>query len=429
MISGAPDRPNDGHQAYLRALGSMREDDAAWAPTLAGFVTLRLVDTWAEATRGRVTPPLPAEIAAVRRAIEDLPGGTERSVLSRVVDAVSRAWGQRLSGVSARVLAYAMFLYDAEQWSLAADVYRTFLGFASGESDMELMPQALVKLGTALMMVGELTQATEAHDRARGLAAERGDRYAQRLAEHGLAVIAIQTGNLPAADDAFGVVQAACEQELEAVPSLLDVLARVLHDRGWLALRRRQVGRAFRLLYEALERTRDARRRDRVLNDIGTAFLDIGEHAAARAAFAILEQRAEQKDLRWISALNLMHLSALEGAETTFERYRRALAKAPLPPRLAVDFQIYLGEGCARFGRTALARKAFDDAIGLAERYRLNEKVIEGEVARKALEDLARVGAITGASIDQEPVALDPDVTRVARAIGAMSEALAGVGQ
>lgn len=417
------------HYAYFEALGGMSEEDERWSLTVAGLVTLRLVDKWVLALRGRLLPQ-PTEIAAARKAIAAAPAGALPTALAEIVDAIARAWGQRVPGVTARVLAYAALLYDAEQWALAADVYRTFLMFAATENDMGLVAHAWVKLGTALTMIGDLTPAERAQETGRAIAVERKERHLERLAEHGLAVLMLHRGNLPAADAQLGVVIAVCEAELQTEPSLIDVLARALHDRGWVALRRGDTARAFELLHAALQRSREPRRKDRVLHDLATAFEQLGDWVTARHAFAMLERQAEDQSVRWGAALNLMHLAALEGRETVFERYARALAREPLPPRFAVDLRIYEGEGCWRFGRKEQARLAFDRAITLAEVHQLNEQVIAAEATRAALERVAKIEDEGGASIADPATAGagDPEVARVAEAIAAMHAALLGVG-
>jgi tetratricopeptide (TPR) repeat protein len=427
MIADRSDDPNPIHRAFFDALGNMRETDERWLSTVAGLVTLRLVDKWDLAARGKLNPSA-AEIGAVRRAIAAAPVSPLCQALTGIVTAIANAWGQRVPVISARVLAYAALLYEAEEWALAADVYRTFLLFAATESDMGLAVHAWIRLGTALTMIGDLTQAQRAHETGHAMAVEQRARYLERLAEHGLAVVALHRGNLPAADEQLGAVIAACETELEAEPSLADVLARALHDRGWVALRRGETARAFGLLHRALTRAQDPRKKDRVLHDLATAFLDLPDHATARHAFAILERQAQDPMVRWASALNLMHLAVLDGAETTFERYRRVLAREPMPPRLAVDLRIYEARGCWQFGRREQARVAFDRAIGLAEMHQLNEQVIAAEATRAALERLAEAERSVVVPVQEAPLVIDPEVARVARAIAEMHAEVVGAG-
>jgi tetratricopeptide (TPR) repeat protein len=430
MTGGRPDSSEPNHQAFFAALGDMRESDERWPGTVAGLVTLRLVDKWEMAVHGRL-PPLPAEVEAVRRSIAAAPADAHRAALNGIVDAVANAWGQRVPAVSARVLAYAMVLYNAEEWALAADVYRTFLMFAFTASDMELVAHAWVKLGMALTMTADFALAQRAHQTGHALAHEQRQPYFERLAEHGMAVIALQRGNLPAADESLEAVIAACRAEIAREPALADVLVRALHDRGWVALRRGDTARAFGLLYDALTLAPDPRRRERVLHDLATAFEQVGDRATARDAFAMVERETSDRMVRWGAALNLMHLAVREGAETTFERYRRSLAREPLPPRFAVDYCIYEAEGCWRFGRIEPARAAFERAISLAELHRLGEQVIEAEATRAALERLAQAADSLGVEVaeDATTVPFEPEVVRVARAIRAMhAEALPGVG-
>jgi hypothetical protein len=402
------------HLAFLEVLGSMRADDARWTPTMAGFVTVRLVDKWSEALHGWLAPR-PSEIAAVREAIERVSAGPIRNVLTSIVDAITQSWGQPRSAVSARLLAYAALLYDEESWALASDVYRTFLAFAENEADRDLGAHAWLRLGTSLVMDGHLQEGQAAHEAARELAASIGHRYIELLAQHGLAIVAMQRGNLPDADQRLGALADVCRAEMEADAAIADVLARALHDRGWVAIHRGQIDRAFGLLYDAMQYTTEPRRKDRVLQDLALAFLESGNRATACKAMRLIEQRAEDQWLRWIAALNLMHCATLDGAETVFEHYRRSLASAALPARLLVGYHMFVGEGLRRFGREAQAVAAYGRAVTIAERHSLNAMLIEAEAAQHAAP-----AKVAEAPRNDAPPAWSPEADRVARAIDEM---------
>jgi hypothetical protein len=408
----APDFIHRGeHLAFLEVLGSMRADDARWTPTMAGFVTLRLVDKWAEALRGWLAPR-PSEVAAVRGAIEKVASGPVRNALAAVVDSITQSWGQPRTTVSSRVLAYAALLYDEEAWSLAADVYRTFLSFAATESDLELGAHAWIRLGTSLVMDGHLQEGEIAHDAARAMAASGGQRYMELLAEHGLAIVALQRGNLPDADVRLGALADACRSEMASNASLSDVLARALHDRGWVAIHRGQVDRAFGLLYDAMQYATEPRRKNRVLQDLAWAFAESGDRVTACKAMRHIERSADDQWLRWIASLNLMHYATLDGAETVFEQYRRTLSSAPLPPRLMVGYHMFVGEGCRAFGREAQAVAAYGRAVVVAERHALNAMLMEAEAAQHAAPAKQPESIVA-----EQHTEWSPEADRVARAI------------
>jgi len=151
--------------------------------------------------------------------------------------------------------------------------------------------------------------------------------------------------------------------------------------------------------------------------------MEMGLRDTARRAYLVVEVTAEDRALRWIATLNLMHLARLDGAETVFERYRQTMSSEPLPPRLAVEYQIILGEGFGRFGRSQQARQAFDRAVVLAERHQLNRELIEAEKARDAIRP-----ETTSTPERVEPLELGEATKRVRDRIEHMSAELAGAG-
>lgn len=410
------------HLAFLEVLGSMHANDARWTPTMAGFVTVRLVDKWSEALRGFLAPR-PSEVAAVRDAIDKVAPGPARNALTAIVDAITQSWGRRRSQVSARLLAYAALLYDTHEWALAGDIYRTFLALAMTEPDLRLVMHAWHRVGLCEGWLGHYPEAQSAHETARALAAVDGDRYIELAAEHGLALVALRRGNIPQADERFSAVVAACEQHLAAVPALANVLATTLHDQGVASIERREFDRAIELLARALDQACDQRQRDRILIDIAAAFVEMGLRDTARRTYLLVELTSEDRSLRWIATLNLMHLATLDGAETVFERYRQQMSGESMPPRLAVEYQIILGEGFRRFGRDQQAHQAFDRAVVVAERHQLNRLLIQAETARDAIRP-----ETPSKSEPAAPFELGEATKRVRDRIETMSAELAGAG-
>jgi hypothetical protein len=314
------------HLAFLEVLGSMRANDARWTPTMAGFVTVRLVDKWAEALRGWL-PPRPSEVAAVRDAIDKVAAGPTRNALTAIVDAVTQSWGRRRSQVSARLLAYASLLYDSNEWALAADIYRTFLALTPSEPDAYLVMHAWQNIGFCEIWLGRYAEAQSAHETARALASVNGERYTELAAEYGLAMVTFRRGNLPQADDRLGALVAECEKHIAEVPALASVLATALHDQGNAAVRRGDLDRGFALLSRGLDEASDQRQRDKILNDVAFAFMEMGVLDTARRAFQVVEVTTPDATQRWVVCLNLMYLATLDGSETVFERYRQTLSR------------------------------------------------------------------------------------------------------
>ncbi len=61
--------------------------------------------------------------------------------------------------------------------------------------------------------------------------------------------------------------------------------------------------------------------RDRILNDIGTAFHMLGLRSVARDAFLVLSATAQEQYMRWVATLSLMGIAAEEGSEPIFEQF------------------------------------------------------------------------------------------------------------
>ncbi len=398
----------------------MHVDDPRWKPTTAGFVTVRLVDKWAEALHSWIAPR-PTEVAAVRKAIGEMPEGPIQNSLVAIVNAVTQSWGRSRSVVSAHVLAYAALLHDQRESELAIDVYRTFLSFAESDNELELVPHAWQRLGMCAIAAGNFVDAESALETARAMADESGARFTELMSRYGLALVVLRRGNLPRADELLGEIVVECKPVVDAVPSVTDVMALALHEQGVVAMRRSDFDRGFTLLHAALEHHREERMQDRVLNDLALAFADVGKRDTARRALLLLQARTKDQTLRSIATLNLMELAIRTGSETLFERYRRTLAGEALAPRLAVDYQLGVGQGCRRFGRDEQARAAFDRAIVLAERHQLNDRLIEAEAARDAMPE-------EESSAPQAQPDLGNAALRVADAIEHLSAELVGAG-
>src|SRR5581483_10829449 len=112
--------------------GAAIEQEPAWRVTMAGVVSMRLVDRWANSRSPAAPAPSLEEIEAVQRAIVACEPGAITNILTGIVLAVTRWWGRRSPVVLTSVLAYARLLDgdDQQQWKLAEDVYSTFLAHA-----------------------------------------------------------------------------------------------------------------------------------------------------------------------------------------------------------------------------------------------------------------------------------------------------------
>lgn len=395
------------HLSFFEALAAIDESDPKWPELQSGLLTLRLVDkAWHAQRLGARLERW--EIAAVVEAVE---GMDERNVLRRLLAQIVKQIADRPSNPAAAtpgLVAYARALQFDAEWKLAADVYRTALRFALASENNDLAAGASGQLGYCLRMAGDLDDAEAAYDESRAISQSNDDVAGALRADIGQASIALHRGNLPAAAAMLdGVIEEALNAELP------DVVSRALQDRAGVAARRGRLDAAVVDAYRALELCEDATRRDRILADIANLLGMLGHHIPSQQAFQVLALTAQEQYLRWLATVNLVELASLSGSEPMFERYRRELADAPLPPLLSAYLHLYVGDGNRRFNRYGAARDAYERAIAVAQEHDVNEVLIRAEVALREL---------THSRPTEAPAAElpSPSVQDVIAAIGAM---------
>jgi tetratricopeptide (TPR) repeat protein len=406
--------PSLPHLAFIDALGELTESAPQWPRTLAGFLTLRFVDKWADAMEDECGPLL-REVNAVQRAVAQIDDQRTRTYLNDLVSSACASWGTRSPAVTSALLAYAQHLRDLEAWAMAADAFETFVTHARTDEERRFIPLAYVRLGACLRVAGDPDAALSAY-RAGEIHAERaGDTQTALLAQLGAAHVMKDRGNYPVAEAMLErvIADASSRMREDSTADLTDVLARAKHDRGVVATDRGDTERAVTLYFEALNAYKDERGRERVLADIAYNLTALGLHDAARDAFQVLHTSAREPYGRAIAAINLMHLAQLEGRELEFEQCRRELATCSLPPRGAAHYHLYAGEGLHRFGRQEAARVAFEKAIELAERHKLNTILIQAEASLAAMERHEDPPPVPATPAEDPP----PAVAHVVRAV------------
>lgn len=404
------------HLAFFEELSALDESDAEWRSVSAGLVVLRLVDAWMEEGAHVVTADAWG-VRAVRAAIEELDDGAPvRALLGTVVDAIEGSAAQDMSAVAPRLLAYGQALEYEARYALAADVYRAVIGHTHPVDESDIAVTAHLQLAKCLRLTGRVGAATQAYEMAAQVAHSSNDIVGVLNARMGAAKIAIERGNLPRAEQLLNETI-----ENSTAPGLEEVRSKALHDRAGVAFYRGDYEQSIRFAYEALGIATNPRDRDRVLGDLATAFMRLGVLSAARDAYLVLSVTAQEQWSRWLATMNLMEIASRDGAETLFERYRRELADAALPPFLATDFYVQAGEGYQRLGRTDLACGYLERALALASEHHFNQVVFYVE------ESLQKVASPTTASTPSAPVAPEPssDVQEIAGAIRRMRD-LAG---
>jgi tetratricopeptide (TPR) repeat protein len=398
------------HLAFFEELAALDESDAEWRSVTAGLVVLRLVDAWMEEGAHVVTGDAWG-VRAVRVAIEEVDAGAPvRTLLGSVVDAMEASAVSDMSAVAPRLLAYARALEYEARYVLAADVYRAVIAHTHPVDESDIATTAHLQLGACLRTSGNLGAASEAYHLASQIADATDDIVGVLRARIGDAKIAIERGNLPRAEQLLDATIADSTRH-----ELLDVRSMALHDRAGVAFFRGDYEQSVRFAYEAMNTTTSSRERDRILNDLATAFMRLGVLSAARDAYLVLTVTAQEQWTRWIATMNLMDIAARDGSETLFERYRRELADAALPPFIAADYYVTASEGYQRLGRADLACGHLERALSVATEHQFNQVIFYVEEA------LQRAGTATPSA---RPVEVQPSgqVREIAGAIRRMRE-------
>ncbi len=362
------------HMPYFETLGELTNDSTEWRSISAALVMLRLFDSWMTSGAEVVFDDAPG-LNAVRDQIAAMDiRDTTRGLVSSIVESMVIAEQPRIVTVAPRLMAYGRALQHAAKWQLAADIYRTVLSYATPVEDAETVIQANMQLGRCLRVMAEWDESLTCFAAASQVATMTDDMMSILRARIQEANISIDRGNLPHAET---LLDATIEEAKEA--GLTEVRATATHDRALVAFRRGRFEDAVVLQYEALKGVRNQMARDRVLNDLGASFAQLGVFTAARDAYLVVAATAQEQYMRWTATLNLLDVAVQERRETLFEQYRRDLDGASLPPTLQTYYFIYMAQGHRAFDQLPLAKAAVSRAIEVATQNQLGQLRFEAE--------------------------------------------------
>lgn len=362
------------HMPYFEKLAELANDTPEWRNVSAALVMLRLFDSWMTTGAEAVFDDAPG-LNAVRDQIAAMDiHDTTRGLLSSIVESMVIAEQPRIVTVAPRLMAYARALQHAAKWQLAADIYRTVLSYAKPIGDAETVIQANMQLGRCLRVLAEWDESLTCFAAASQVATMTDDVMSILRARIQEANISIDRGNLPHAEV---LLDETIVQAKEA--GLSEVRATAIHDRARVASRRGRYEDAVVMQYEALKGVRNQMARDRVLNDLGASFAQLGVFTAARDAFLVVAATAQEQYMRWTATLNLLDVAVQERRETLVEQYRRDLDGAALPPTLLTYYFIYMAQGHRAFDQLPLAKAAVNRAIEVATQNQLGQLRFEAE--------------------------------------------------
>lgn len=373
------------HLPFFTELASLEEDDPSWRAVSAGLVLLRLVDAWIEDG----TAVVAADgwgVRSVAACLEEVPSQmSARSILASALDAVTTARPGDMHAVAPRLLAYARLLDLDAKWELAADVYETVIAHTDPAHDSDDAITAHLWLSYCRRQLGEFDAAEEIALQAGRIAQAADDLVGSLRARIAEAKVSIARGNYPRAETMLDDTIRCAE-----VANLPQFRATALQERADVAHLKGEYEYAIRIGYEALDHLGDDRQRDRMLGDIAGAFYKLGVRSAARDAYGLLSVTAQEQYVRWTSTINLMEIAADDGSLPLFERHRRQLSAAALPPLLRAQFLVHAGEGLSRLGDTEGGRRNLLDAVAFAETYSFNHVAFHAEAQLQLLSDIPR---------------------------------------
>ena len=362
------------HMPYFERLADLASDSTEWRSVSAALVVLRLFDSWMTSGAEVVRDDAPG-LNAVRDQIAAMESNdTTRRLLSSIVQAMTVAERPRIVTVAPRLMAYGRALQQDAKWALAGDVYRTVLSYATPIEDSETVIAANMQLGRCLRVLAEWDESLSCFAAASQVATITDDVMGILRARIQEAHIAIDRGNLPYAETLLD--QTILQAKESGLP---EISATATHDRAHLALRRGRADEALVLQYEAFKGVRNQMARDRVLNDLGESFVQLGVYSAARDAYLVVAATAQEQYMRWTATINLLDVAVYERREPLFEQYRRDLEGVELPPTLETYYYIFVAEGYRAFDQPSLAKIAITRAIELSTTHQLGQALFKAE--------------------------------------------------
>ena len=362
------------HLAFFEALADTPEETPAYRAAVAGLLTLRLVDHWVLAGSVMVEPES-VSIRSVRQAIMAIAANDpQRELLLGLVNTMQTVREVDMQPVLPRLFAYGELLEKRGVLSLAADAYASVVCLGERDYDSELVIDSNMRLGFCRRMLGALSEAEEAYVAAGKIAKRRNDLARVLHSRIGVAKVAMERGNLPAADQMLGEVAAEC-----ATRGFQAVQAMALHDQAAVAIRRGDHARGVCLAYAALERTDPPAARERVLHDIAASFVAMGRFSEARTALLIQEATATSMEMRCAARVNLLSMAAREGDREAFAAYEELLKNDALPAEIEVNYLIERARGIRRFGSVSEAEALLRRASSLASAHGFSRSVFEAE--------------------------------------------------
>jgi tetratricopeptide (TPR) repeat protein len=379
--------PEPPHAAFIEIIKEFRGKGLTGNAPRAGLEAMRLIDRWGRRKFISRSASF-AELGAARNLIDLLPPGVTQRMLTALVAALTNDSPTRVPSVYGLLVGYAGVLDRSDQWELAGDAYGTAIEQVRSREEQLQAPEFYNRIGICLRKAGRLAAAIAAHGAGCELATEMGLPELALMNRLGEAAALLVGDNIPGSDRAYADV--ARDAEVVGFP---DVRAIALHERALALYARRQpdgleAQQALIWYGQALRGYGDGARRNRVLDDMATACIELAYPQIARDIYDLMFQTADDPDVHVKAGLKGIRLAALCGDQADFERYASALAEEgeQMLPEQHADYNLSLGLGYWRTGRFSRARTAYSRALQIAEDCQLYQELHDAEQARAALD-------------------------------------------
>jgi tetratricopeptide (TPR) repeat protein len=358
------------HEPYFDALQVVNNTTAEWRSILAGLLVLRLVDSWLEHDMSLVVKDV-TNVQAVQEALSGVQERDSRlSRLSDLVEIVTQSEQPGVPNIAISMLEYGRTLYENNQWTLALDVFASLLSHALADQDETTILSAAGRLAFVLKQLGQLEAADSAYalvfQRTSGL--DRPEFYFP--ARIGFSDNLVRRGRFTEAESVLGAVV----MQTSAL-GLTDLHASALHQMASIAMERQDYGTAIRLGQTALTQMSQPRRRTHILMHLGGAHSGAGNHETAKHILLSQLQQTQEENVRQGALITLLEITAKDGDQPMFNRYRQQLDGTLVLPVLQVDYYLYVAKGHHLFRNSAGAREAWQNALEIALAHGLAQMV------------------------------------------------------
>lgn len=385
------------HEPFLERARLQREQESEGSARLAlgAYVVARLVDKLLTLENDEEQlEGFRWQLEAVRRHINELPGDApEIAHLAGVVAAVP-AHAKHTSGLWMSLTAYAYFLEHEGRLEEALELLMLAARTQGSKTAPADFAAYALFAGRLNRLLARWDVASECYQAAEEAASSTTDLTRALKARLGRAHVFRGQGNLPLAQaEVLQVIS------LAAASDLADVQGDAQQDLGVILMLQGQRSESLEATYKAFTLSQDPMSRMRILGDLGYALSESGYYEAARLALEIVVTSNASHLVRANSLLELMQLESASGNRVAFERRRNEAKELVerMTPSTAVDYRYKTAVGLARFDQVERARQVLTEALGIAEKHRLNEWYFRLERMLNGLE--------TGPKLDEEILA------------------------